>query len=57
MKNFFFIFIIFLPACSANINKNNFDKNLDFPKTLNFDEFKLRLDQYSNQNSYPKIND
>tara|TARA_A100001011_G_C14214735_1_gene801491 strand:- start:143 stop:316 length:174 start_codon:yes stop_codon:yes gene_type:complete len=55
MKKYLFFFLIFV-ACSSNqneINKTSLDE--DFYNISSFEEFKLRLEEYSNNNPYPNI--
>ena len=57
MKKFLFIFI-FLFGCANNqdgINKNF--SNLNFNEDLSLEEFKIKLEDYANNNSYPNIDD
>ena len=57
MKKFLFIFI-FLVGCANNqdeFNKNF--SNLNFNKDLSLEEFKIKLEDYANNKSYPNIDD
>tara|TARA_B100001093_G_C26750365_1_gene980806 strand:+ start:1017 stop:1190 length:174 start_codon:yes stop_codon:yes gene_type:complete len=51
------IIIIFITGCSSN--KNELDNNLSdikFSDEMTFDEFKINLKKYAENNSYPNIN-
>tara|TARA_B100000945_G_C20131187_1_gene479465 strand:+ start:372 stop:545 length:174 start_codon:yes stop_codon:yes gene_type:complete len=55
MKKVLIIFFL-LSACSSNnINKENSLSTLDFSENLTIEEFKLKLEQYANNNNYPNI--
>ena len=50
------IFLLFLTSCAVpntNYNKNNV--TLNFNDDLNFEEFKILLEEYSKISSYPNI--
>ena len=51
MKNFYFIVLIFLTSCSTTMIKND----INFSENLTFEEFKIKLDEYSKNNDYPNI--
>ena len=53
MNKFLIIIIFFLISCSSNLSKNDFD----FSNDITFDEFKIRLNEYANNNTYPNIDD
>ena len=53
MKIFFLIFYLFLVSCSPLISTND----LSFSDDMTFDEFKLKLNEYSKISSYPNIDD
>ena len=44
--------LILLSSCSSSIKKSN----VNFSNDMDFDEFKVRLDEYAKTNSYPNIN-
>tara|TARA_B100001778_G_C18455399_1_gene568666 strand:+ start:488 stop:661 length:174 start_codon:yes stop_codon:yes gene_type:complete len=55
MKKYLFFFLITV-ACSSNqneINKTSLDEN--FYNISSFEEFKLKLEEYANNNPYPNI--
>ena len=57
MKLFLILFLMLFISCSQkNLNTNNYD-NFFFPDNLSFDEFKLKLENYSNKSSYPNLNE
>ena len=49
------ILIFFLTSCSTQVEKNLSQKNFDFSKIITFEEFKLKLSEYSKRSPYPKI--
>tara|TARA_B100000035_G_scaffold121968_1_gene103673 strand:+ start:19 stop:180 length:162 start_codon:yes stop_codon:yes gene_type:complete len=53
MKNIMILFCLFLFSCSSTVSKNNFD----FSDEMTFDEFKLKLNEYAENNPYPNIDD
>ena len=54
MKFFLLIVFLFLSSCSnQNLNRNDFN----FSEDMNYDEFKLKLEEYSKNNPYPDINE
>tara|TARA_B100000035_G_C21000276_1_gene554557 strand:- start:1257 stop:1424 length:168 start_codon:yes stop_codon:yes gene_type:complete len=48
------ILIFFLTSCSTQIEENLFQKKFDF-SNIKFEEFKLKLVEYSKKSSYPNI--
>ena len=51
MKNFLFIFLLFLMSCS----QNTITTNINFDNEMGFDEFKSKLYEYAINNPYPNI--
>jgi len=51
MKVFFFLSFYLLFACS----KSNLESNFKVKKDMSFDEFKLKLNEYTINKSYPDI--
>ena len=51
MSKFLFISIFFLASCSSYNVKNN----INFSDEMSFDEFRIQLDEYAENNHYPKI--
>ena len=45
--------MFFLTSCSTNSNMSNFNLNDE----MTFDEFKIKLENYAENNPYPKIDD
>ena len=48
------ILIFFLTSCSKQIEENLSKKKFDF-SNIDFEEFKLKLVEYSKKSSYPNI--
>ena len=53
MKFYLLMIIIFLTACSKNMISSDFN----FSDDMSFDEFKIKLEEYSKNSPYPKIDD
>ena len=54
MKYFIILILFFTISCSSKIsNKSDFN----FSTNMSFDEFKLRLDEYIENSSYPNIDE
>ena len=47
--------LIFLSSCSLNNSIINYDQDFDLSKNLSFEEFKIKLEKYSEIKSYPNI--
>ena len=55
MKRIILIFVL-LTGCTSNENiKNDNITNLNFSDNLSLEEFKIKLKVYSENNSYPNI--
>ena len=57
MKILILIFLLFISACTSNNVKNDVKMSHDFNKILNFNDYKIKLDKYTKNAVYPKIND
>ncbi len=56
MKKFLFIFL-FLLSCSSSQNKiNSNNLNMNFSEDLTLEQFRIKLQEYANNNPYPNIN-
>ena len=53
MNKILVIIVIFLASCSKEIVNND----LDFNKELTLEEFKLKLNEYTINSSYPNIDE
>ncbi len=53
MKKFFFLILIFLASCSAKKIENDFN----FSNQMSLKEFKIKLEEYTKNNSFPNIDD
>ena len=52
MNKFFLIFIFFcLLSCTLNTVRNDFNTSDE----MSFDEFRIKLEEYANNNPYPNI--
>ena len=52
MNKILILLLFFLISCSSKPFKDDFDF---FNNELSFEEFKLKLEEYSNKNPYPNI--
>ena len=52
MKIFIILTLFFLISCSSNVARNNFSLTND----MSFQEFKIKLNEYAENNPYPNIN-
>ena len=55
MRKIICIIFLFLYSCSINPSLNNQKKNLDFEKKMSIEEFKIKLEEYVDNSSYPSI--
>jgi len=55
MKNFIFLALILLSSCSANSSNSDFVDKLNFDEEFDTNQFILKLKSYSENNSYPNI--
>ena len=52
------ILLLLMNACAIKKNKvSNEQLNLDYNNEMTFDEFKIKLKEYSNNSPYPNIDD
>jgi len=57
MKIYILIILIFLISCSNNKINNQLDYKFIVDNDITFEEFKLKLDEYTKISGYPNIND
>ena len=53
MNKLLILAMFLLLSCSSTVSKNDFD----FSDDMTFNEFKIKLDEYAENNPYPKIDD
>ena len=53
MSKFLLLIIFLLTSCTSNTVRNDFN----FSNEISFEEFKIKLDEYSLNNPYPNIDD
>tara|TARA_B100001057_G_C22790596_1_gene927454 strand:+ start:1056 stop:1217 length:162 start_codon:yes stop_codon:yes gene_type:complete len=51
MNKFLILTFFLLLSCSSTVSKNDFD----FSDDMTFDEFRIKLDKYAENNPYPNI--
>ena len=51
------IFLLFISACTSNKINNNVKMDYDLNKMLSFNDYKIKLEKYTINAPYPKIND
>ncbi len=57
MRKILIIIIILLSNCSNDFSDNSLDSKFNFSKDLTMKQFINRLKQYSDESSYPNLND
>ena len=57
MKNFLMFIIIFISACNYKVTKKDTINNITFSDDINFEQFKVKLKEYSEKSSYPNIDE
>ena len=53
-KIIYFVFLI-LYSCTTNPSLNENKISIDFEKKMSIEEFKIKLEEYANNSSYPSI--
>ena len=57
MKKFLLLFFLLLMSCGKSLDNNNLKDSYNFSDEMTFDEFKLRLEEYTNNSPYPNPDD
>ena len=57
MKKLIFILLLFISGCGKNLNDAKYNNNSILKLNMTFDEFKLKLKDYAENNPYPKTSD
>ena len=52
MRSFIILILFFLTSCSSNMSRNDFN----ITNEMSFQEFKIKLNEYAENNPYPNIN-
>ena len=55
MKFLLLIPLFFLLSCASDKNVNDTKNSINFNKDMSFEEFKVNLDKYVKNSSYPNI--
>tara|TARA_A100001015_G_scaffold302302_1_gene390343 strand:+ start:3656 stop:3835 length:180 start_codon:yes stop_codon:yes gene_type:complete len=57
MKYIIFFLVFFMSSCSNGIQKKNLNYDLDLfkNKDISFDEFRIKLEEYARNSSYPNL--
>ena len=56
MKKFFFL-IIFLSSCTVQNKNDTSEQKFYFSTNMKFEDFKLQLENYAKNSSFPNIDD
>ena len=56
MKTYYFLIIFFLSSCASS-NSHKINTNFNFSENMSFDEFKIKLEEYSKNSPYPNIDE
>ena len=56
MKKIFCFLLFILPGCNV-YQKDVNSINLNFSDDLTYEEYKIKLDKYTNLNEYPNLNE
>ena len=57
MKKIFIFFLLILASCSSNELQINMNNDFLFSEKMSFKEFKEKVRNYTEQSSYPNIDD
>ena len=57
MKKFLLLIALFATSCVENFSKNDLKDNYIFSDEMTFDEFRLKLEEYSKNSPYPNPDD
>ena len=55
MKRIILLFFLFSACTHSQTENNNNLSNVNFSDNLSFDEFKIKLEEYTNNSPYPNI--
>ena len=55
MKKLILIILFLLSSCSSINEKKSFDAKSFFSNDMNFEEFKIKLDEYAKKSHYPNL--
>ena len=55
MKRFSILIILLLSSCTYESDKKNSQKNINFSTNMTFNEFKLNLEKYAEESTYPNL--
>ena len=55
MKKIIILITLFLSSCSNYINYKNSQDDIIFSKDMTFNEFKLNLEKYAKESTYPDL--
>ena len=57
IRIFFFIIFCFMSSCSTKDDSKMTNENYNFSDSLTFDQMKYMLEKYSENSSYPNLNE
>ena len=55
MKHLLLILIFFLSSCTSSINNYDTKNSINFNEEMSLEEFKVNLNEYVKNSSYPNI--
>ena len=57
MIRFLTLIFIFLASCSSQNIVKDYDFNLIYSDDMSFDEFRIKIEEYTKKSPYPNIDD
>ena len=57
IRIFFFVIFYLMSSCSIKDNDKTINENYNFSDSLTFDQMKSMLEKYSENSSYPNLNE
>tara|TARA_Y100000992_G_C20980780_1_gene357211 strand:- start:106 stop:279 length:174 start_codon:yes stop_codon:yes gene_type:complete len=57
MKKILIFTFLLLSSCAYDTNNKNSQSNINFSKNMSFKNFKLNLEKYAKESTYPNLDD
>ena len=57
MKKFLILVILLFTSCTYETDKKTSQNDINFSTNMTFNEFKLNLEKYAEESTYPNLND